>query len=249
LSERSLYIGLLASLLFHGLASLALFKAGPALPLLTPTEHRRPADNIDLTLIENPDNNLKPDPTTRFLSREDSRAAGRLTERRGQNEWLPKQTGLKQAMQSPASGDGPATETIEFEKTESGIKLPEYYDFNQERAFRVDSDGSLSFDTRKYENADYFLRLVAKVSRRWHDAIPVTAHYMGLIPTGDVKIVLLIARDGTLLEHRVVQDFHYPSMTRAAEYAVTAAAPYEPLPDSVKEPAATIPIIFRYVGR
>ena len=207
------------------------------------TKLKEPKD-LELLLIENPDNLEKPLNKTRFLSKEDIREKGKITEKYGKNPIFP--SADKNPIKLNKSDD--KDYSIQFEKTEEGLKIPKYFEFDKERAFSMELGGNLSFDTTKYENADYFLRMIKKISKLWHSAIPLTAHYMGLIPTGDVQIVVLISKDGSLLDYKIVKDFHYPSMTRAAEYAVKNSAPYEPFPESIKEEAIIIPIIFRYIA-
>lgn len=236
----------MVSLALHTL-SLLLLPAIVRPPAIPPTRDKRSQD-LELTLVENPDNLLPPE-RPQFLSRAESRAAGRLFPRSG---LTPPPVGgdpTGSRMAEPADGAALDAAPASFRRTPEGLRLAPDIAFDAERAFRMELDGPPALDTRRYEHADYFLRMAAKISRRWHDAIPLTAHSMGLIPTGEVRILLLVGRDGTLLDHRVERDFHYPSMTRAAVYAVTAAAPYEPLPADIPDEAIVIPVIFRYIGR
>lgn len=256
-SERNLYIGVVASLGLHILALLIVPVLPP--PPLAPSQQREPTRDLELTLVENPDNFEVPD-RPRFLSRNESRAAGRLTEKAGLTTMssppsaVPVPAVPVPAAPVPAASAGEAvTPAAEIAgpllRTAEGLRLAPDVVFDMERAFRMDLEGPPSLDTKRYEHADYFLRMAAKISRRWHDAIPLTAHAMGLIPTGEVRIIMLVGRDGRLLDYRVDRDFHYPSMTRAAVYAVTAAAPYEPFPAAIPDEALVIPVIFRYIGR
>lgn len=128
------------------------------------------------------------------------------------------------------------------------MKIPQNYEFDKSQALNIDSEGDVSFDTEKYPNAAYFRKMVDKIRDKWYVAIPGTAHRWGMIPSGEVEILFELNRQGEVVDYRIVRDFNYSSMTKAAEFAVTHAGPFDPLPDTIKDDSIVIPFVFKYIN-
>ncbi len=155
----------------------------------------------------------------------------------------------KREKQSQREGDDPQTKPSE-EVTEPEAKphIPEYFEFNKEEALNLSSEGRISFDTKKFKNSEYFLKMMDKISGYWNNALPRMANYLGLIPSGDIEMLLMLDRDGNLLDYKIVKHFDYSSMINATIYAVTHATPFGKIPDDISGPTIIIPVTFKYIS-
>lgn len=126
--------------------------------------------------------------------------------------------------------------------------VPSHYNFNQKEALNTGTDGSLSYNAKLFKDAKYFKKMVKKISQHWYPAIPAYAHYMGLIPSGEVKIAFILNRKGELVDYKLISDFNYKTITRSCIYAITHAAPFDPLPASVQGQTVLIPFTFQYIN-
>jgi outer membrane biosynthesis protein TonB len=260
-SRPELRLFLAGSVLFHLLLILLLWKL-PAIML--PASGRQNKD-LELTLLnDNADNKETPSAKKKYLSMEQSRAHGQITKEKGMNMVMPppgasgnvKSEAVQQQSKVDIENGGEITipEKVQPQKKmeagngQAGMRIPQDYEFNRAQALNIDSTGEVSFDTEKYQNTVYFRKMTDKIAEKWYPAIPGTAHRWGMIPSGEVEILFALNRKGEVLDYRIVKDYNYSSMTKAAEYAVTHAGPFDPLPDTVKDDVVIIPFIFKYIN-
>lgn len=142
------------------------------------------------------------------------------------------------------------------EKTETKKeqkKIPSSFDEAYERALIFSSEtGRMQLGTRAMDYYWYFKNIVAKIGDMWRYTIPNQAHYMGLIRSDDVEILLSIDEEGNiefvdyLKKSSLGQQSLDNSCMKAAEYAGNVGAPPETLMEEYGE-NGKIYIPFRFI--
>jgi len=229
---------------------------------MVPVNNRQNKD-LELTLPkDNPDNKETPSSKKKYLSADQSRAHGQVTKDKGLNYVQPppgasgnvKSEAVGQSRPDAEGGEIMIPEkprpqkNIEAGNGQAGLRIPQDYEFERSLALNIDSNGEVSFDTEKYPDAGYFRKMTDKIAQKWYPAIPGTAHRWGMIPSGEVEVLFALNRRGEVVDYRIVKDYNYTSMTKAAEYAIAHAGPFDPLPDTIKDDMIVIPFIFKYIN-
>jgi TonB family protein len=107
-----------------------------------------------------------------------------------------------------------------------------------------DSPGaSIQFDTKGVEFGPWLRRFIAQVRRNW--LIPQAA----MIMSGRVVLQFNIHKDGRITDVRVVGPSGIVAFNRAAEGAIIASNPTEPLPPEYPSPEAFFTVTFYYNER
>lgn len=142
------------------------------------------------------------------------------------------------------------------EKTETKKeqkKVPSSFNEASERALVFSSEtGRMQLGTRAMDYYWYFKNIVVKIGDMWRYTIPNQAHYMGLIRSDDVEILLSIDEEGKiefvdyLKRSSLGQQSLDNSCMKAAEYAGNVGTPPETLMKEYGE-NGKIYIPFRFI--
>ena len=107
--------------------------------------------------------------------------------------------------------------------------------------------GDVSLSTTEWEWAPWIQRFSRKLMRVWF-APP--AYYMGVLKEGGWALIdVEISRSGKLLRLELLDQQGHPSLSRAAQGALRAMAPIEPLPADFPEPTLILRIRMTYPPR
>jgi len=104
--------------------------------------------------------------------------------------------------------------------------------------------GDVSLNTTAWEYAPWLQRFCTRLRERWF-APP--AYMMGILKEGGWALVEVeISRSGKLLRVDLLDEQGHPSLIHAAQSAIRAIAPIEPLPDDFPEPTLILRIRMIY---
>ncbi len=132
-------------------------------------------------------------------------------------------------------------------------KVPSTFDEAADRAIVFSSEtGKMRLGTRAMPYYWYFKGLVTKISQMWGYTIPNQAHFLGLIRSDDVEILLSIDENGDvefvefLRPSRLGQNSLNNSCQKAIEYTGNIGVPPEALYEEYQE-NGKIYIPFRFI--
>ncbi len=106
----------------------------------------------------------------------------------------------------------------------------------------ADDDEPISLDTRETKYVSYFTRIKKQIERVW--VYPLSAARLGI--SGELTLRFKIARTGELLGIHVVDESGSEILDFAAIKAVKGAAPFYPIPHTIKKDKLTIMATFIY---
>jgi len=107
--------------------------------------------------------------------------------------------------------------------------------------------GDLSINTTAWDYAPWLQRFCAQLRERW---FPPPAYSIGILKDGGWALIEVeISKSGKLLRLDLLDQQGHPSLTRAAEGALRAMAPIEPLPSDFPEPTLILRIRMIYPPR
>lgn len=100
----------------------------------------------------------------------------------------------------------------------------------------------VSFNTRAFQYAEYFVAIRAAVDRVWE--YPEEAILGGW--SGAVKVVFTLRRDGRLLEVKALKSSGRKALDDSAQAALLAAGPFAPFPPGLEKQRIHVVAEFRY---
>jgi len=109
------------------------------------------------------------------------------------------------------------------------------FDFDQDAKGKVTSgvaiDGNFSLNTYEWDYAPWMHRFTNELYRHW---VPPYAYRLGLLH-GHTTIKLVVNKDGTVASMKVQETEGHESLHEASVAALSAFAPYAPLPKNFPE--------------
>ena len=107
--------------------------------------------------------------------------------------------------------------------------------------------GDLSLNTVEWNYAPWLQRFCMQLRERW---FPPPAYTLGILKEGGWALIEVeISRSGKLLRLDLLDEQGHPSLSRAAQGALRAMAPIEPLPGDFPEPTLILRIRMIYPRR
>jgi outer membrane biosynthesis protein TonB len=147
------------------------------------------------------------------------------------------------ALQKPASDPlvrVPDVDVLRGSAGSSGNEQPEM----AHPAGNATDLGDVSLNTIAWDYAPWLQRFGSTLRERW---FPPPAYLMGILKEGGWALIEVeISRSGKLLRLELLDQQGHPSLTRAAESALRAMAPIEPLPADFPEPTLILRIRMIY---
>jgi len=136
-------------------------------------------------------------------------------------------------------------------RTEEALRpfqeLPQRLRPDSELLINFDSRGQVSLGTVAEKNAEYFYRMVARISEQWNIYFPKFQHFYGLLQEGDVLITFALDLDGRVGEIRLVRSYGQTSIDESCIQAIRAAADFGPIPAEYREQGGmVVPFAFVY---
>ena len=125
--------------------------------------------------------------------------------------------------------------------------LPQRLRPESELLIHFDSRGQVSLGTIAEKNAEYFYRMVARISEQWNIYFPKFQHFYGLLREGHVLLTFTLDLDGKVGEIRLVHSYGQTSIDESCVQAIRAAAEFGPIPAEYREKGGmVIPFAFVY---
>ena len=126
-------------------------------------------------------------------------------------------------------------------------ELPQRLRPDSELLIHFDSRGQVSLGTIAEKNAEYFHRMVARISDQWNIYFPKFQHFYGLLQEGQVLITFALDLDGRVGEIRLINSYGQTSIDESCINAIRAAAEFGPIPAEYREQGGmVIPFAFVY---
>ncbi len=140
---------------------------------------------------------------------------------------------------SKSREDNNQTEIETYEPSETSTpqrpenKIPATFDEGADRAVVLSSEtGAIQLGTKAQEYFWYFYSLVNAIRSSWMNTIPNQAHFLGLIRTDEVEVLLSIDEDGNIAFEKFLQKSSKEqiSLDSSAEKAIEYSGKLKPPP-------------------
>lgn len=137
--------------------------------------------------------------------------------------------------------------------SKTDAKIPATFDDGADRAVVLSSEtGSIQLGTKAQEYFWYFYTLVDSIRSSWFLTIPNQAHYLGLIKSDEVEVLLSIDEDGNILFEKFIKrsDIGQSSLDISCSKAIEYAKRLKPPPQGLVRDYAEdgkIYIPFRFI--
>ena len=116
-------------------------------------------------------------------------------------------------------------------------------DWNNQQS-SADILGGISLSSYEWEYGPYILYMKRRLREHWY---PPAAYYrMGAV-SGEVRVYIVLRRDGTLQEVKVLSNKGHESLVEPCTNAVKASDPFKPLPDHFPEARLELTWSFIYL--
>jgi len=150
-----------------------------------------------------------------------------------------------------ATQDVPAFEQSEW------TKIPDRKGMTLENAIYLTSDREFSFNTKKFEDFEYFRNMKQKIGNHWYPpTLANMRHYYAggytqsrLIASQEVYLYFIMNRAGDVLSVTLVDSRGNQYLNQSCIDAVANSKNFGPVPDSIEGEKIVIPFIFGFYVR
>ena len=263
--DRTIYWTVLLSLLIHAVVLAPFVKKMLPRDLFTPKVDEVVLEPLEFLLVSPPENPTRSDNQSRYLSTVSSQASDNVD--RPEETDLPHSEGVIPIPDTPSPTDGAEgggerevpplpeedvdlaeafrrskfiTQSSPSRQPSLPTENPEFKNTGSTRA----SVGGISINTTAWDFAPYLLNLKHRIQQHWMPPLAFTA--LGAIH-GYTKINFRIYPDGRMEAMTVIDELGHDSLHRSSANAITAAAPFRPLPDDFPEDYLDITFGFYYL--
>ncbi len=143
------------------------------------------------------------------------------------------------------------------------ISIPDKKGVTLQNAIYYSNSGKFSFNTKKFNNFDYFYKMKSKIASNWFPPIiansmmpnrvdPKTNYYTPgstrvlMIPSQEVKLYFTLNRNGDVMDIVVLESLGNTSLNGSCIDAVRNSKTFGPVPDDIDGETIVIPFIFGY---
>lgn len=125
--------------------------------------------------------------------------------------------------------------------------LPQAMRPDSELTVNFDSRGQISLGTMANQHAEYFFRMVRKISEQWNMYFPKFQHYYGMLKEGEVLVVFELDLDGRVSKIELAKSYGQSTLDAACLAAIREAGVFGPIPAEFRTKGKmVIPFLFVY---